>query len=82
MRNEIGEASGGPSNSLGEVRGAPALDCRVTAIGYYYRLGDFELGPFTLNDRYEGTVDAGRFETENPGFPRPASLLANGEAAA
>jgi len=52
MTDEIGGASGAPSNrQTGQGCNTPTLDCRITAAGYYYRVGETELGPFTLQDR-------------------------------
>ena len=55
MTSDIGGASGGLSGTqLGAVSGASTLECRITAAGYHYRLGETELGPFTLQDHYDG----------------------------
>jgi hypothetical protein len=54
ITNDIGGASGGPSGAqLGAVSGALTLDCRITAAGYHYGVGESELWHFTLQDHYE-----------------------------
>jgi len=53
MMQNIGETSGGPSNPQPDTSNPPKVSCRITAAGYYYRQGETELGPFTLQDHYD-----------------------------
>ncbi len=55
---KIGEASGGPSQGNGDAPDSTRLVCRITAAGYYYRVGETELGPFTLQERYDPNFEA------------------------
>jgi hypothetical protein len=52
MTQKIGGAFGGSSNPQPDTDDLN-VSCRITAAGYYYGHCETEVGPFTLQDRYE-----------------------------